>query len=1028
MKVLKMIFRNLGTRVWFIVTASVMAFLITVTLVATQWTFLANTLNAVLGEARMVSTGKGNASDYQYYKSDYENKAATLAAADAFNEEIAEEGFILLKNDNSLPLAEGAAISVFGKNADNLVYGGSGSSSGSDASRKGLPIYQGLESAGFKINDTLKKFYETSSQSGSGRPTSPDIGSRLIGFPTGETPWESYTTVKESFQDYNDAALVVISRIGGEGYDLPRTMRQYGKDYNVSTSAAWSSTTVLSGARNWDDHYLQLDANEARLLKEVGEEFDNVIVVINSSQPMELGFLDDDNHYAYHRNIKGAIWIGSPGKTGIYALGRILTGEVNPSGRTVDTFPRDFKKDPTWNNFGDNRKYAGDGYTVGGARVDSTAFYTVEYEEGIYVGYRYWETRGFMEGQTSYATDGSTAKPHINGTSTTNWDNWHNAHVVFPLGYGLSYTDFKWEITEPNNGTALEKDGEIQIKVKVTNNGDRAGKDVVQLYYSAPYTPGKIEKAHVVLGDFAKTKELNKNESDIVTLKLKVRDMASYDYSDLNGNGFKGWELDAGNNYTLYVGENAHHACSNGYAGLSRVYSVPSGGFQYVEDSATGNDVKNLFDDVSDHIKKYLSRNDWIGTWPTVLTSAELDVNMEFINSLKYTVNDKKTDPWYTEEMPNTNTGRKNGVQLYELMDKDYADNLWNALLDQLTVSEMISVIGYGNYNTAQIGSIGKPRTMDPDGPAGFVLFMSLEIGEQPVYNTCFYASECVIAATWNKEIAYGMGRMIGNEGLAGNERGDKRPYSGWYAPAVNIHRSQFSGRNWEYYSEDGRLSGIMAAEVCKGADSKGVYTYVKHFALNDQETNRDAKGLLTWANEQSMREIYFRPFELAVKDGGTTAIMSSFNRIGTVWAGGDYRLLTQLLRVEWGFRGMVVTDYNLMSKNNLEIGYMSPDLMIRAGGDVNLSQDGPPSKTKKDLTATQVACLRNAMKNILYTVVKSNAMNGIGSGSGQKYLLPYWQIALICVDCAAAAGFGVWGFFAIRKARRNKKAKASNN
>ena len=342
------------------------------------------------------------------------------------------------------------------------------------------------------------------------------------------------------------------------------------------------------------------------------------------------------------------------------------------------------------------------------------------------------------------------------------------------------------------------------------------------------------------------------------------------------------------------------------------------------------------------------------------------------------------------------------------MIGKKYEDSAWDDLLDQLTVKQMTQLIGTGNFNTGAISNISKPKTVDPDGPSGFTNFMTMIDQTATVYDTCFYACESLIGATYNKELAGEIGNAIGNEGLIGNERGDKRSYSGWYAPAVNIHRTPFSGRNWEYYSEDGVLNGIMAAETVKAANKKGVYTYIKHFALNDQETNRDSKGLVTWSNEQAMREIYFVPFEYTVKVGGTTAMMSSFNRIGSVWAGGNYNLLTGVLRKEWGFRGTVITDYNTHGD------YMDPDQMVRAGGSLNLIQDMQPSSAGANYNVTHRASLRNATHDILYTVANSCAMNGYGAGIKYGYDPAYWKIAVYSLNGVAFVALAIWGFFSV--------------
>ncbi|MDO4274589.1 MAG: glycoside hydrolase family 3 N-terminal domain-containing protein [Eubacteriales bacterium] len=972
-----------GGKIWFRVSIAVMMVLIVISVVLTQNPFLSNTLSAVFGGVRTVIDG--DASAYQQYEADYNDKESVLEAANALNEEIEEEGIVLLKNEDALPIAtpdsddsitQRPKISVFGKNSVNLVYGGSGSGGGST---KGAPtIYDSLSDAGYDVNPTLKEFYE-SKESGSGRRESPSMGNILTGFPTGETPQNSYSEkVVESYDKYSDAALVVISRIGGEGFDLPRTMKmsESGEYTNGFTNAdVWESEIPVTGARSTEDHYLQLDQNETDLLAAVCEQFENVVLVINSAAPMELGFLDDPEHYAYQENIKGALWIGDPGYCGIYALGRVLNGSVNPSGRLVDTYARDFTQDPTWENFGNNRSYMGNRYLVDGKMSSKYAYFTVGYEEGIYVGYRYYETRG--------------AENVVGGEGEA----WYKEHVVYPMGYGKSYTTYEWEL---NNRSALEgrdiqAGQKLSFEVEVSNTGDFAGKDTVQIYVTPPYQDGGLEKAHKVLIGFAKTDIINAGESDKITIEVDPYDFATYDESK------NSYVLEEGS-YQFYVSFNAHDQEDGTHKTVLEPVSlnVPAGGILYSQDPATGEALENRFSDADEQLDTVLSRSDWEGTWPSAPSEQDRDMTKEFMQQLTYEVKDEGT-AWYTEEMPKT--GQKGERQLYEYIGVDYDDESWEELLDQISIEEMITLVGVANFNTAALNSVGKPRTTDPDGPSGFTLFM----GDPSVYDTCFYACESVIGATWNMQLAERMGQMVGNEGIIGDSegRGSGTSYSGWYAPAVNIHRSPFGGRNWEYYSEDGFLSGKMAANVCAGARSKGLNTYIKHFALNDQETNRDSNGILTWATEQSMREIYFKPFEFAVKEGGTQAVMTSFNRIGTIWAGGNYNLLTGVLRDEWGFRGMVVTDYNMLSS------YMGADQMIRAGGDLNLSQDGRPSGEN---TATQVNALRRAAKNVLYATANSNAMNGVGEGTAFHYALPYWQIALIAIDCLIVMILVLWG------------------
>lgn len=978
-----------NNRVWLIVTALLLVMTNTVSTLAVYVPLFKNTLNSVFGEERRVVV-KGDPSQAQYFTTDegIHTKAEALAAANALNEQLCEEGFVLLKNDAALPLDKGAKVSVFGMNSVDLVYGGSGSSAKDNAN--GVDLYQSLEDAGFEVNARLKAFYERKKASGSGRSSRLNFDTGVLtGLETGEIALSEYTGGIQSYIDgYTDAAIIVISRVGGEGYDLPQTMQN------------------TPGA-DPEDHYLELDNNERALLSALCAEdsgFETVIVVLNSAAAMELGFLKDPT---YHK-LKGALWVGTTGGTGMAAIGRIMNGEVNPSGRLVDTYARCFEDTPSWNNFANNLTQDGNRYQVDG--VDQNAYF-VEYEEGIYVGYRYYETRGYTE----FLKSGDYS--------------WYDEAVVYPFGYGLSYSDFEWtlgsmyldgkEIVSGTALTAADMDKTMTVDVTVTNQASSqySGKDVVQLYISAPYYEDGVEKAHVVLGAFAKTNVLAPGQSETVTLSLAVKDLASYDYADLNGNGSSTYEADEGT-YTLYIGKNANDAWRIGSMKLELQLDET---LVYAADSATGNEVANRFDDVSAHIPTYLSRSDWEGTWPQAPTEEERNVQQSLIDAMSaeaYIGAGSSVDigkKWYQTQKPRQQRAslsyEETELKLYDLIGKAYDDPAWDKLLSQLTVKEMRYLVGTGNFNTAAIESIAKPKTTDPDGPAGFASFMSASEATSVVYDTCFYASECVIGATWNVELAQAMGNAIGNEALIGNERGDGRTYSGWYAPAANIHRSPFSGRNWEYYSEDGFLSGKIAAAVVKGASAKGVYTMMKHFVVNDQETNRDTNGLITWLNEQALREIYLKPFEIAVKEGGSMGIMSSFNRIGTVWAGGSYELLTEILRNEWGFKGMVITDY--------ANAYMDPDQMIRAGGDLMLFQDQQPSSSGTLVNASHLAALRNAAKNILYAVSRSNAMNGLGDGVAYAYAMPYWQMALIALNVLVAVLCALWGYFSIRKAKR---------
>lgn len=994
-------------RAWFLTSVIIIAVIFSATMVATQNDFISGTIDTVMGgEGRRNVSGDPNL--YNRYKKTTEgfnqfvsdmqlsdgviasskDKQTVLQEANRLNEEIVGEGVVLLKNqgtkDNkALPLAKGAKISVFGKNSANIVLGGSGSGGGNATST--VSLYDGLKNAGFELNPNLVKFYDGNS-SGSGRDKNPAIGAKVTGLAIGETALGKYNdALKKSYGSYSDAAVVVFSRIGGEGFDLPRLqVKNYGG-------------SAVDGSQDGGQHYLELDKNEIALLNEVIDcgTFDKVVVVINCATSMELGFIEEMD------GIDAALWIGSPGGSGANAVGRVLNGEITPSGHLVDTYVRDFTKDPTWNNFGDNLTNGGNTYLAAGSALGS---YYVEYEEGIYLGYRYYETRSFQD-IYRFGDD--------NG--------WYQENVVYPFGYGDSYADFSWSIVDGEttpNGQVLDKDknNRIQVTVNVKNESAKySGKDVVQLYYSAPYISNGIEKPHVVLGGIVKTDLLAPGQSKNYTVTLDIQDMASYDYSDANGNGFKGYELDQGT-YTVYIGKNAHD-CWAGSKVLSRDYVIYDG-IKYPMDIYGEGESDNRFDNMSEYMEgKTMSRSGFSTSFPQTPTLAEREISEDVNSQLKYKYDD--THGAYVSEFSEESRQQgKSGTapQLYEMIGVDYNDAKWDELLDYLTVDEMVTLVGQGNFHTISIDSIGKPRTIDPDGPAGYTNFM----GDPTVHDTCFYASECVIGATWNKDLANDMGVMVGLESLVGYTKGDGRTYSGWYAPAVNIHRSPFSGRNWEYYSEDSFLAGYLGTNVVIGAQSKGVYTYVKHFVLNDQETNRDSDGLITWADEQTFREIYLKPFRMIVEDGKANAMMTSFNRIGTEWAGGSYALLTEVLRKEWGFTGMVISDYNLSN------AYMHPDQMIRAGGDLNLSQDYKPSAaaTRDGMTdELQIKALRKASKNILYTIANSNAMNGMGEGVVWASTMALWKVLLICLNVGLVVLAAVWGFFAMRKA--NKKAKA---
>ena len=950
-------------KTWVIVTAIIVVLLFAVNLVLTS--YLSGFMDAFFGGERQVKTGSN---EYYTADADASTKETALAKANALVETICEEGAILLKNDGAaLPLlsADGAKVkvSVFGNNSINLVYGSSGSVGGS--TEDAPTLYDSLEAAGFETNPVLKAAYE---KSGTQRPGSPSMGfsgSVPTGFATGEAPLSVYTdAVKASFADYADAAIVVISRTSGESYDLPMSM--------IDTEGAFAD----------EDHYLELDKNEQEMLRVACENFDKVILVINASTPIELGFLDaaEDGDatvldYDYASHIQAALQIGLPGEQGIMALGRILSGEVNPSGRTVDTYARDFTAIPATMNFGCVGVKSVDCYTLNGTVQTE---YFIDYEEGIYVGYRYFETRGLTDGE-----------------------DWYDSQVVYPFGYGLSYTTFTQEITassiQPSAGWQADMTG-LTVTVRVTNTGAVAGKEVVQLYVTTPYYEGGIEKSHKALVAYEKTALLQPGESQDVLLTFDVYDLASYDSADANGNGFCGYELEAGE-YVFTVGKNAHEAWDTVTATLNQ-------GLTIAADTTTGYAVENRFDDADDQLTVTLSRADWEGTMPAMRTAEEKVADSSFINvtlQSRDSGNPLTVDSAVVQSAaasrPAAAVKKTGEIQLPDMISLEADDPKWDELLSQMTANELYDIIRDCAFKSPADTYIGKPVTIDLDGPAGFT--NSTVRKSSDVYDTCFYMSESVLGATWNKQLAWEMGVSIGNEGIVGDEKGSGNTYNGLYAPGVNLHRTPFGGRNPEYYSEDPVLSGAMAAQMIAGAKSKGVYTFMKHFAVNDQETHRN--GVCTWLTEQTLREIYLKAFEIAVKDGGATALMTSFNRIGTVWAGGSYALITEVLRNEWGFEGAVLTDF--------ASGQSQMDLrqMVYAGGDMWLDTV-TPAKWYSKADALDVYQMQESVKHILYTVANSNAMNGLGDGAVTQTYMAWWRIALIAADVVIGLALLLWG------------------
>lgn len=969
---MKTLWKNLASRIWLIVTPIVLVIAIVVN-VLTSVTFY-QAVCTVLGRTRIQIIGEENSA----YTKDFDSKEAAYANAMQVSKEICEEGFVLLKNNgNALPLADSVTkVSVFGKNSVSMASSGSGSAGKVAVD---VTIFDSLKENGFEYNQALVDFYN-SSASGEGRSAPPDDldNGDPVELSEGETPRSSYTSdLWNTCYDYKDLAIIVLTRIGGEGYDLPR---------NEDGS-----------------HFLQLSQNEKDLIADVGNfGFGTVLLVLNTATTLELASVQADD------GVDAVLWTGFAGGNGISAFGEILRGKttdgepLSPSGRTVDTWASTFANAPYWENFG--AQLGGDAYTTstvsllpgqsGNETVNAEMLYFVDYEEGIYVGYRYYET--------AYAE-------HEAG----NYDSFiYENEVVYPFGYGLSYSTFTWELENEDEvrNFVWGEDSSLTFKVKVTNAADGfAARDVVQLYVTPPYTAGGIEKSAKVLVGFAKTDVIQPGQSQTVEITVdSPYDFASYDCYDDNGNGFKGYEVEKGT-YAFAISTDAHTSVID-------VATTVESDIQYREDPVTGTDVVNLYTDNEDdafdsdrELGSVLSRSDFVGTWPARRTAAEKNCN-DKISWLDEQIapSENPNRPAQDDVMPTT--GVTNGVILSELSGLDYDDPLWDLFMDQLTVDEMTSLINNGAFGTEDIARLGVPPTTAADGAFGFVNFM----GDPTIYGTAIYPCAVIVSSTWNVERAYDFGVAIGNEALIGNEKGDGAPYTGVYAPGLNLHRTPFGGRNCEYYSEDCALSGVMAAGFTEGCAEKGLYVTLKHFALNDQETHRSKTGLLTWATEQSIRELYLKSFEIAIKtaqsDGvKALGVMSSFNRIGERWTGGDYRLITTILRDEWGYRGLVISDFNTCP-------HMVEKDMFYAGGDMDLQilgiQWAPDSGN-----ATDVTVVRNAAKNILYVVANSNAMRG-----DFKVLIPTWQMVMFIVDGVVAAGLIGWGAAVIVRAFRKKK------
>lgn len=990
-----------------------------------------NILEQFLGKMPDGTRGDTKGADVNYVTSAFDSPKDLYEHEEALVAEIAQEGTVLLKNEGLLPLAKNTEISLFGHSSVDLISGGSGSGSGSFELTKNLK--EGLEHAGLKVNRTLWDFYAGGNGSGYSRGAGSINYGAGLDWKINECPLSKITAergLEDTFR--GTVAMFVLSRTSGEGADEARDMAAYGGK---------------SG-----QHYLEPDGTELEIIGYLNRNFDNVILLVNCNNAMELGWVEN------YANIKAVVNFPGAGRTGTYGLGYVLTGldkdgnEISPSGHLVDTFVYDNFSAPAMQNMGDYR-------------YDGTDYYYVAYNEGIYIGYKYYETR---------YEDYVCGRAKVGGYD-------YASTVTYPFGYGLSYTEFVWS---DYTVSEADTDGNITVSLTVTNRGDRRGKEVVQIYVQAPYTEydvqNGVEKASVSLVGFYKTDVIEKGKSERVALTVNLKDLISYD-----ANKAKTYILEAGD-YYIAAASDAHAAVNNilaarakgGDATVDRAKMTDGGNADLVglhvqketdtttysvyTDGEEQKQIGNLFDAAALGKTEYLSRSDWskmdndglrygsasaadsgaeIGgkQWSHAVTP-ELKAALDSRSSLNPTENDPPVKVTF---------GADNDVDLIDLRGLDYDDPLWEKLLDQLTVAELSKLVDECGYCSPAVKSVNKPKVNDLDGPAGLnkvVGHGSADLGDG--YSAMTWPTEYMLACSWNEDLALQMGEGMGEDGL----------YSGvvgWYGPGMNIHRTPFAGRNFEYYSEDSFLSGILGRAEVQGAARKGMYAFIKHFALNDQETHRDHMGLVTWANEQSIREIYLKPFELCMQDNtvtirynepvrdadgkitgytskqaevpATTAVMTSFNRLGATWAGGNYNLITGVLRKEWGFNGFVLTDYEVPN-------YMGNEQCFMAGGDAKLKTVGMSDSGWIDLSVFSLegkdklqSYAREGAHHILYTVTNSAAMNGYVHGVEYVNGFAYYKFILIAWDVLAAAGIAVIALFFVKKIRRNKRLSAEN-
>lgn len=944
---------------------------------------------------------KGNSSeDTEYFKSDFSSDEEREAYERELCAALEAEGATLLKNENNaLPFSKGAKVSLFSHGSVDLMYGGTGS--GSVDTENAPTLKEALNTNGIEVNQTLWDFYSSKEMMEKYSRKTPDSISddlaALAQYGVNEVPWDQVEEAgSDSFSQYGDAAVVVLARSGGEGADLPSGDNGSGLEYIYGSEG--------------DGNYLTLSQEEKDLLAGLKEQkdagvFKSIVVLLNYSNALELDFLNPEL-YGEDYGIDACMWIGDVGQTGINGVGQLLAGEVTPSGSLVDTFCYDNLDNPIIRNFYAQQYQDAADFGIEDSHSDIKARYSV-YQEGIYMGYRYYETR---------------YEDVVMGTQNTG-DYDYNTTVAYPFGYGESYTDFAFDDFQ-----ATETEDGFEISVKVTNTGDTySGKKTVQVYMQSPYTDydkeNGIEKANVELCGFAKTDVLEPGQSETVTIQVAKEELRTYD-----ANNAKTYILDAGD-YYFTVATGAHEAANNILAAKGYTVENTEGRMDadgntdltykwenpeldtviFATSRATGEAITNLFDEADPNKSSlepgnvtWLSRSDWTGTYPN--EPIILQANEKLASALEFT--QYKAEDYETPEMPTL--GAENGLALASLIGKEYDDPMWDTLLDQLTFEEMAQTITLGFHNTAAIPSIGKKATKDENGPQG--LTASLTGGTSAM---C-YTSEDVMAATFNVDLIKETGRSIGEDCLA-------LGYSGLYGPGVNMHRTAYSGRNFEYYSEDPFLSGEISAHEVEGIQSKGVYVYLKHVALNDSETSR--MGVNTWVNEQAAREIYLEVADKAIVDGGAWCVMSGFNRWGATWSGSYQALQTDYLRGELGMRGMSITDYSGGST------YMDLADGLIAGSDIWDSPDPTIHKTNAANYEDDpfiVSEMRGAMHKILYTVANSNAMNNLSPEDRLELVTPWWQTAILALQVVTVLLTAFCGFQLVRTLKRKKAMNAA--